>query len=119
MDFVSGLPESKSGNNSIFVVVDRLFKMRHYIPCSTNNQGTAALAVAQLYLNHVWKLHNLPRTIVSNQGKQFNSLFWRRLCKLLWIKVAMSTAYHPQTNGQTENTIEVMEQYLRCYVNYL
>ncbi len=117
MDFVSGLPESKSGNNSVLVVVDRLSKMRYLVLCSTKNQGTAAPAIAQLYIDHVWKLHGLPRTIVLDRGKQFDSLFWRRLCERLGIKVAMSTAYHPQTDGQTENANAVMEQYLRCYVN--
>jgi len=115
MDFVTGLPESE-GYDAIWVVVDRLTKMRHLVPCKSSID-TAGLS--DLFINYVWKLHGLPNTIVSDRGTQFASAFWRHLCARLGIEVKLSTAFHPQTDGQTERLNAVMEQYLRCYVNYL
>ena len=74
--------------------------------------------LCRLYLANVWKHHGLPRTIVSDRGSLFTSDFWKRLCQHLGIESRLSTAYHPQTDGQTERTNAVMEQYLRAYVNY-
>lgn len=98
MDFVSGLPKSE-GFDAILVVVDRLSKMRHLIPCDTT---VDAEQTAILYLQHVWKLHGLPAYITSDRGTQFTSKFWRSLCQQLQIEARMSTAYHPETDGQTE-----------------
>jgi hypothetical protein len=90
--------------------------MRHLIPC----KGTCnAEDTARLYLRHVWKLHGLPRTIVSDRGPQFTALFWKHLTRLLRITSLLSTAYHPETDGQTERANAVAEQYLRAYVSYL
>jgi transposase InsO family protein len=119
IDFVTGLPTSKKGNDTILVVVDRLTEMQHFILCSTLGEGASAPAVAKLYLDYVRKHHCLPKSIVSDQGKQFDSLCWRRLSERLGIKVAMSTASYPQTDGQRRNANAVMEQYLGCYVRYL
>jgi len=115
MDFVTGLPQSK-GHDAIWVVVDRLTKQRHLVPCNTT---VDARDLADMFLQHVFRLHGLPRTITSGRGPQFASAFWRRLCARLGIEPRLSTAFHPQTDGQTERMNAVMEQYLRSYVNYL
>lgn len=117
MDFVTGLPES-NGCDAIFVVIDRLTKMRHYIACKAGEQGTSAEQTAQMFLKHVWKHHGLPRSIVSDRGPQFVSGFWQALCQILQIKAKLSTAFHPETDGQTEAANKEMERYLRSYVNY-
>jgi transposase InsO family protein len=114
MDHVTGLPESK-GSNAIRVVVDRLIKMAHYIP--TRDTADAA-ELACLFLQHVWKSHGLPKDIVSDRGTTFTSQFWKALCNQLDIKPRYSTAFHPQTDGETEQVNAIMEQYLRGYVNY-
>ena len=115
MDFVVGLPWS-DGFNAVLVVVCRLTKMRHFIPCRGT---TSAQDLAQLYVNHVFRLHGLPKTITSDRGTQFVSHFWQALCRACGIISKLSTPYHPETNGQTERLNAVMEQYLRCYIKYL
>jgi transposase InsO family protein len=115
MDFVTGLPWSQ-GCDAIWVVVDRLTKERHLIPCRTN---VDAAGLADLFIQHVFRLHGLPLTIISDRGPQFASDFWERICVRLGIERRLSTAFHPQTDGQTERINAVMEQYLRAYVNYL
>ena len=115
MDFVVGLPVSH-GFNAIWVVVDRLTKARHIIPCRSS---VDAADLAHLFVKHVFRLHGLPRSIVSDRGPQFASAFWQRLCNRLGIDRRLSTAFHPETDGQTERMNAVMEQYLRAYVSYL
>jgi len=115
MDFVTGLPRSKD-HDAIWVVVDRLTKQRHLVPYSTS---VDARDLANLFLQHVFRLHGLPLTITSDRGPQFASAFWHRLCARLGIEPRLSTAFHPQTDGQTERMNAVMEQYLRPYMNYL
>ena len=115
MDFVVGLPWSE-GFNAIWVVVDRLTKQRHLIPCRGD---VDAKDLADLFLQWIFRLHGLPETIISDRGTQFASHFWGRLCERLQISRRMSTAFHPETDGQTERLNAVMEQYLRAYVNYL
>ncbi|KAG0158396.1 hypothetical protein PDIDSM_5910 [Penicillium digitatum] len=98
MDFITHLPLSY-GYDAILVVVDRLTKMKHFIHC----KGTCnAEEVARLYTRHVWKLHGLPNTVVSDRGPQFVAQFWKHLTKRLRITNLLSTAYHPETDGQTE-----------------
>ena len=115
MDFITHLPCS-NGHDAILVVVDRLTKMRHFIPChgTCNSEDTA-----NLFVQHVWKLHGLPSSIVSDRGTQFVSTFWKHLTTRLRIKGALSTAHHPETDGQTERANAGLEQYLRAYVAYL
>lgn len=115
MDFVVGLPWS-DGFNAILVVTCRLTKMRHLISC---RDTTTAKDLARLYIDNVFRLHGLPKSITSDRGSQFVFAFWKALCDSCKIEARFSTPFHPQTDGQTERFNAVMEQYLRCYVNYL
>ena len=115
MDFITGLPKS-NGYDAILVVVCRLTKFRHLIPCkSTCN----AEDVARLFRDHIWKLHGLPETVISDRGTQFVNGFWAHLNRILRTRALLSTAYHPETDGQTERMNAILEQYLRAYVSYL
>jgi len=96
MDFIVQLPVTKKGNDSIFVVVDRLSKRVHFIPTVTK---VTAPEVAQLFFDHVFRLHGLPKVIVSDRDPKFISLFWKDLLKQLGTQAAMSTAHHSQTDG--------------------
>ena len=114
MDFIVDLPESKTFD-SIFVVVDRLTKMAYFVPCNKSVTGEEA---ARLFLENVYKYHGLPDDIISDRGTQFTSKFWQSLFKILQVKIKLSSAYHPQTDGQTERVNQVLEQFLRCSINY-
>lgn len=114
VDFITGLPECQ-GYNAIMVVVDRLSKMIHIIPTTdeVTSEGTA-----KLYRDHVWKLHGIPIKIICDRGPQFVSQFMKELNKLLGIQTAPSTAYHPQTDGQTERVNQEIEHYLRLFISH-
>ena len=119
MNFVTGLPQSADwrgdGYDLILVIVNRLTKMVHYKPLQTT---ITALALAEVILNVVVQHHGLPDSIVSDRGSVFTSKFWSSLCYFLSIKRRLSTAFHPQTDGQTERQNSTMEAYLRAFVNY-
>lgn len=114
MDFVTGLPESPEGYDALWVVVDRLTKMVHLVPCTF--KGLDAPLLARMFVHHVWRLHGLPREIVSDRDTRFTSEFWREVCKLVGTKQLMSTAFHPQTDGQTEVMNKTVQDMLRHYV---
>jgi transposase InsO family protein len=90
--------------------------MRHLIHC---RDTTTAEQLAELFLEHIFRLHGLPRTIVSDRGTQFVAEFWKALCKCVDTQARLSTPCHPQTDEQTERFNAVIEQYLRCFINYL
>jgi transposase InsO family protein len=95
-------------------VVDSLTKHAHFIPTHTpiNAEGTALL-----FLKEVWKHHGMPQVVLSDRGSQFIARFMCKLYKLLGIKLAMSTAYHPQTDGQTECINQELEGYLCMFTS--
>jgi len=115
MDFIVGLPESE-GFDAIWVVVDRLTKMRHYIPCHSTD-GSEELA--RLFVKYIARYHGLPETIVSDRGPQFISDFWKHITARWKTSARLSTAYHPETDGQTERINAILEDHLRSYVAYL
>jgi hypothetical protein len=115
MDLITDLPRVDN-YDSILVVVDRFTKMAHFIPClKTLTSGQ----LADLFLNNIVRLHGIPKDIVSDRGSIFVSQFWSLLMKNLQISQNISSAYHPQTDGQTERVNQCLEQYLRIYSNYL
>jgi transposase InsO family protein len=114
MDFITDLPTVRT-KNSILVMVDQLTKMAHFTPCS---KSITAKETAQLILDGIVRLHGLLEEIVSNRGPQFASKFWHRLFELLRVDIRLSSAFHPETDGQTERTNQTLEQYLCCTVNY-
>ena len=114
VDLITSLPESH-GYDSILVVVDRLSKMIHICPTTTR---LSSEGLARLFRDHVWKHHGLPEQVISDRGPQFVSGFMKELNKFLGIMTSPSTAYHPQTDGQTERVNQEVEQYLRLFVNH-
>ena len=117
LDFVTGLPIS-NGYNAILMVVDCLTKERHYIPCTTDENGTTTEATAQLLLQNIWKLHGLPSSLTLDRGPQFISGVWKNLCKILGISANLSISFHPETDGQSEIANQEMEKHFRTFVNY-
>ena len=114
IDFVTGLPTSKECT-AILVVVDRLYKMDHFI--ATTETLTAG-GLATLFRDHIWRFHGIPSSITSDRGSLLTTEFWKHLSQLLETKRNLSAAFRPQTDGQTERTNANMEQYLRIYCNY-
>jgi hypothetical protein len=110
MDFIVGLPRTRDGYDSIWVIVDRLTKVAQFIPVKTTYSGAQ---LAELYMSRIVCLHGVPKKIVSDRGTQSTSCFWKRLDESMDTKLNFSSAYHLQTNGQTERTNQVLEDMLR------
>ena len=110
LDFVTGLPAS-DGMTVILTVVDRFSKMAHFIPLP---KLPSAKETAQVVLDNVFRLHGLPKDIVSDRGPQFTSTFWREFCSLLGATVSLTSGFHPQSNGQSERANQELEKALRC-----
>jgi len=98
-----------AGKDAILVVCDRLSKMMHFV---VTTEGTSAEGLARLLRDNVWKLHGLPESVVLDRGPQFTAELMKELNRMLGIKTKLSTAFHPQTDGQTERMNQELEQYL-------
>jgi len=107
------LPES-SRHDAVMTVVDSVSKRVHFVPTHTT---VTAEGAARLFLHHVWKLHGLPKRVVSDRGPQFVASFTKELYRLLGVRLFSSTAWHPQTDGQTERINQELDQFLRLFVN--
>ena len=114
MDFMIALPETRNGFDAIMVVVDKLTKMVHFIPSHTD---ATAETTAKLFFNNVVKLHGLPEKLITDRDSKFTSKFWKALQSAYGTKLAMSSAFHPQTDGQTERVNRTLQQMLRNFVS--
>jgi hypothetical protein len=114
MDFITDLPSSKDFD-SIFVVVNRLIKMAHFMPC---NKMITSEETERFFIDNIYKYHGLLDNIIFDHGSQFTLKFWHPLFKILKVKIKSSSVYHPQTDGQPERINQVLEQYLHCTINY-
>ncbi|KAL5835872.1 hypothetical protein ACOSQ3_015424 [Xanthoceras sorbifolium] len=116
MDFVTGLPLTRSKQNSIWVIVDRLTKSAHFLPVRTDNSLDR---LAELYIREIVRLHGVPASIISDRDPRFTSRFWKKFQEALGTRLNFSTAFHPQTDGQSERVIQVLEDMLRsCIINF-
>ena len=104
-----------AGKDAILVVCNRLSKMTHFV---TTTEGTSAEGLARLFRDNVWKLHGLLESVVSDRGLQFAAELTKELNRMLGIKTKLSTAFHPQTDGQTERMNQEVEQYLRFFIKH-
>jgi len=114
MDFITDLPDSE-GDDAILIIIDRLTKMAHFLP------GTKELNARQfsdLFMREIFRLYGLPKDIITDRGSIFTSDLGKEMTKQLGIERRLSTAFYPQTDGQTERKNSTLEQYLRAYVNY-
>ena len=102
-------------NDSILAVCDRMTKIAHFVPTM---EKTSAEGVVRLFWNNVWKLHGLPESIIIDRRAQFAARMMKELNQMLGIDTKLSTAYHPQTDGQTERINQDLEQYLRIFINH-
>ena len=113
MDFVFKLPPIVQRHDGIWAVVDRLTKSAHFIPI---REKFSPQKLAELFMNHIVSLHGVPMSIISDRDPRFTSRFWKRLMKELGVKLNLSTAFHPLTDGQSKRTIQTLEDMLRSCV---
>jgi hypothetical protein len=112
MDYMSGLPSTKHGNDCVFMVIDRFSKMEILAPCK---KSITTEATAKIFFTHVWVHFGLPQTIISDQDSRFLSTFWSILWLMMDTKLTKSTTFHPQTDGQTEVVNMMIVHILRMY----
>ena len=116
MDFVSGFPRTARGHNAVWVIVDRLTKSAHFLGMKTTDTTET---LSQLYIREIVRLHGVPLSIVSDRDSRFVARFWQSLQQAMGTKLHFSTAFHPQTDGQSERVIQVMEDMLRaCMLDF-
>jgi len=114
MNFITALPTS-NGKDALWVIIDRLTKMGHFVAChGTMNPED----LADHFLQQIIRSHGLPSSIISDRGSLFTSDFWKQVTEVLGISHNLSTAFYPQTDGQTERANATLEQYLQAYCNY-
>jgi hypothetical protein len=109
MNFIVGLPRISRGYNSIWVIVDRLTKLAHFIPVATTYRVGQ---YAELYISHIVRYHGIPKTIISDRGSIFVAHFWEQLHECLGTHLIRSSAYHPQTDEQTKRVNQIIEDML-------
>ena len=112
MDLLGPVPESKHGHNMILVVVDRLTKMAHFVPTTSD---VTSKKLADLFLQYIFRYHGLPDQIVSDRDPKFTARFWKNLTTALGIQIRMSTAAHPQTDGQSEAMVKIIQKLLKPF----
>ncbi|KAI3794915.1 hypothetical protein L1987_37556 [Smallanthus sonchifolius] len=116
MDFITKLPRTAKGHDTIWVIVDRLTKSAHFLPI---RETFSLERLAEVFINEVVARHGMPLTIVSDRDTRFTSRFWKRFHEAMGTRLNISTAYHPQTDGQSERTIQRLEDMLRaCIIDF-
>ena len=116
MDLIVGLPRTQNGHDAIWVIVDRLTKVAHFIPIKETYR---VAKLSELYIDNILRLHGAPKSIVSDRGPQFTARFWQSLHESIGTTLKYSSAYHPQTDGQTERVNQILEDLLRaCVLTY-
>jgi hypothetical protein len=116
MDFIVGLPRTQARYDSIWIIVDRLTKVAHFIPVKTTYSSAK---LVELYMSRIVCLHGVPKKIVSDRDSQFTSKFWEKLHESMGTKLNFSSAYHPQIDGQIKRTNQILEDMLRtCALKY-
>ncbi|GKF84768.1 reverse transcriptase domain-containing protein, partial [Tanacetum coccineum] len=116
MDFITKLPKLSQGFDTIWVTVDRLTKSAHFLPIMENDPLDK---LARLYLNRIVARHGILVSIICDRDRRFTSNFWRSFQKALGTDLSMSTTYHPETDGQSERTIQTLEDMLRaCVIDF-
>ncbi|GJV00322.1 putative reverse transcriptase domain-containing protein [Tanacetum coccineum] len=116
MDFIMKLPRTSSGHDAIWVIVDRLTKLAHFLAIREDYKTER---LARLYINEIIARHGVPVSIISDRDSYFTSRFWQSLQKALGTRLDLSTAYHPETDGQSERTIQTLEDMLRaCVIDF-
>ncbi|MCO5593073.1 hypothetical protein L7F22_047079 [Adiantum nelumboides] len=113
MDFITTLPRTTKGNGQILVIVDRFSKLAHFISCK---KAASAPDIASLFVQHIFTIHELPRSIISDRGPKFTGHFWTSLFKSPGTNLLFNSAYHLQTDGQIERVNQILEQMLRHYI---
>ena len=109
MDFINGFPRTKRGNNAIFVVIDQLSKVAHFLPV---RESITASQLANLYISRIVSLHGVPLEINSDRGSLFTSRFWESFQNAMGTRLSFSTAFHPQSSGQVERVNQILEDML-------
>ncbi|KAL5862016.1 hypothetical protein ACOSQ4_003312 [Xanthoceras sorbifolium] len=116
MDFVTGLPLTRSKHDAVWVIVDRLTKSAHFLPVRTDYSLDR---LAELYIREIVRLHGVPVSIISDRDPRFTSRFWKKFQEALGTRLSFSTAFHPQTDGQSERVIQVLKDMLRsCVIEF-
>ncbi|KAD1904839.1 hypothetical protein E3N88_42145 [Mikania micrantha] len=116
MDLITKLPKTRKGFDAIWVIVDRLTKSAHFLPI---RKSYSSDKMAEIYVKEIVSRHGVPVTIISDRDTRFTSRFWKNFQEELGTKLLLSTAYHPQTDGQSERTIQTLEDMLRaCIIDF-
>src|SRR4051812_23605338 len=116
MDFITGFPKTQKGNDAIFVVIDRLSKVAHFLLV---RESITASQLADLYISRIVSLHGVPLEINYNRGSLFTSIFWGSFQHAVGTHLSFSTAFHPQSSGQVERINQILEDMLRaCVISF-
>jgi len=116
MDFITGFPKTQKGNDAIFVVIDRLSKVAHFLPI---RESITASQLVDLYVSRVVSLHGVPLEINSDRGSLFTSRFWQSFQNAMGTHLSFSTAFHPQSSGQVKRVNQILEDMLRaCVISF-
>jgi hypothetical protein len=113
MDFIIGLPKSTKQNDAIMVVVDKLNNSTHFVPVKSTCK---VIDIANIFMKEIFRLHGMPKGIISDRETKFTSIFWKSLMDVFETKLLFNTTYHPQTDGKIERVNQIVEDMLRMHV---